>query len=545
MNKLLKEIKDSLDFSGAISRASSPNDLLPSRFEDKVGGELGKEFVVYLNRLINKEKYSPTKAEFIHVPKPGFATRPAALLTLVDRIVYEALVDKIKKPIEKKLVTDVHVMWPRADYNAKKRWSEFETAPLHSNDEYIVSIDVTAFYDSIDHLILEDTIVSITGEDDISHVVSTFLTKIMGINRGLPQGILASDTLATLYLQPLDSAMLRAGLSYWRHGDDIRISVKDISLGRKAIATAEIELRKIGLVLNSSKCLIQSAEIYESHLKETSKAHDKIKAKLYKEQEKEIEDAYSDIDVLQHLMERAGLGAEIQMALFYHQSITVSQVIETIKEYIQPEDVEIAVNLFNETIALFLNGENSLPEDQFHVRIKKSIVVLTSAKSSAAIKNCAMLIENFPEKTEFVCHYLISLSSLDSESVALQMEKIINSGLFLTAWQKAWIYRVMLACSDNLTYQTKMNIKNNCNDQDAHWLERVEGFKILSKIDELPFSTILNSWENAPVAYRPDLIISAVYLSKKCPQSIRFLEGIKQQPIEKVVARHCKSELGI
>lgn len=335
MNKLLKGIQESLNFVEAVPIASSPNDLLPSRFEDKVNGELGKEFIIYLAKIINEERYSPVKAEFIHVPKPGFTTRPAALLTLVDRVVYEALVNLIKKPIDRKLISDTYIMWPRAQY-LPKRWGEFERAPLLTGDEYIVNVDVTAFYDSIDHSVLEHIIVEITGEDSVAPTISSFLTKIMGSNRGLPQGILASDTLATLYLQPVDSAMLRAGFNYWRHGDDIRISVKNISLARKAIAIVEVELRKIGLVLNSSKCLIQTSVHYDTHLQETSKVYDLIKNRLYEER---VHDVSSDAEELEKLMDKAKLDDQMKWDLFYHQSISIIEVIEEIREHLQPDEL--------------------------------------------------------------------------------------------------------------------------------------------------------------------------------------------------------------
>lgn len=535
MNRLLKELQDKLDFEGVISNASTPNDLLPSRYEDKVGGELGKEFVASLVKIINEEKYSPAEASFIHVPKPGFTTRPAALLTLADRLVYEALIDAIKPAIEKKLISDVYVMWPRANYVPKK-WGEFERAPISTGEEYIVNIDITAFYDSIDHSVLEGKIVEIIGENTFAQAISSFLTRVMGSNRGVPQGILASDTLATLYLQSVDSAMLRSGFNYWRHGDDIRMSAENISLSRQSIAIAEIELRKIGLVLNSSKCLIQRAEHYDSHLQETSKVYYLIKQRLY---EKKVEDVSSDSNVLQGLMDEAELDDQMKWDLFYHESISIKDVIEEIREHLQPNELEIAKTLFSETMAGIPDGENPLPKDQFHVQIKKSMLRLAAGKSDIAVDKCSSLIGKFPDKTELICNYLISLASACPSGVASQAEDIINSDLFLTAWQKAWMYRVLVVCSEEITEKTKETISKNCNDQYAHWLERVEGFKILSKLGELPFKLVMQSWEVAPIAYKPDLIASAVYLSESCEKSRRFLEGIKQSPIERVVARHC------
>lgn len=539
MNALFKELKSRLNLLEAVSDASRPNDLLPSRFEDKVGGELAKEFGAYLEKKIDDGTYTPSIASFVPVPKPGFTTRPAALLTLSDRIMYEALVSSIKSSIEKKLISDDYVKWPRAEY-VKKRWGEFEKAPLLSGEEYIVNIDVTAFYDSIDHSILEDKIVEITGEQQVGLAIKLFLNKIMDSNRGLPQGVFASDTLATLYLQSVDAAMLRSGFNYWRHGDDIRMSVENLSLARQSIAMSENELRKIGLVLNSSKCTIKKSESYRSHLDEISKVYEKITEKLYEDKVKGLSE---DNEALEKTMDDAKLDEQMKWDLFYHGSITLEDVIEKMREHLQPDEIEVARNLFNETIIGLPDGDAPLSKDRFHVQIKMSLLRLSAGKSEEAIEYCSTLIAKFPEKTELVCNYLLALESDYPEKVALQVEDIINSELFLTVWQKAWIYRVMLECVECLKPETKLKILSNCENEYSHWLERTEGFKILSKLGELPFSLIAKSWELAPEAYRPDLICSAVYLSKECSKSKRFLEGIVHHPIERVVARHCTSKL--
>lgn len=539
MNKLFKDLLPKLDFNEAISNASVPNDLLPSRLEDKVGGELGKEFITHLNKLIEDEKYSPSPASFVHVPKPGFTTRPAALLTLADRMMYEALVGAIKTKIEKKLISNSYVFWPRANYQPK-RWGEFERAPLQTSEDYVVNIDVTSFYDSIDHSILEHKIVEIIGEEQFAKAISNFLNRVMQSNKGLPQGLLASDTLATLYLQPLDSAMLRSGFNYWRHGDDVRMSAENISQARRAIAVAEIELRKIGLVLNASKCTIQKAEHYDKHLEETSRVYELIKKKLYEEN---VEDANADTGRLQTLMDEAQLDGQMKWDLFYHETISIEEVIAEIGEHLEPNELEISISLFNETMEGIPDGETPIPKDQFHVQIKKSMLRLAAGKSDVALKHCSSLIAKFPDKTELVCNYLISLASKHASVVSEQIENIITSEIFLTSWQRAWIYRVMLNCSSSLSEEAKNAVKSNCSDQYTHWLERVEGFKVLAKLEELQFKFITNSWEIAPTAYRPDLIASAVYLSKNCEKSRRFLEGIKQQPIERVVARHCSTQI--
>lgn len=535
MNAILKEIQPRLNFLGVLPVASRPNDLLPSRFEDKVGGQLAKEFGAYLEKMISDGTYTPSSASFVPVPKPGFTTRPAALLTLSDRIVFEALIDSIKPSVEKKLLSSAHVMWPRAAY-VDKRWGEFEKAPLLTEEDYIVNVDVTAFYDSIDHSILEDKIVKLTGENKVANALKLFLDKIMGSNKGLPQGILGSDTLATLYLQSVDAAMLRTGFSYWRHGDDIRMSVESMSLARESIATVEAELRKIGLVLNSSKCLIQKADHYDKHLKETNKVYETIKRKIYEEKVKYLSE---DDEALIATMDEAELDEQFKWDLFYHHSITIKEVIQQISEHLQPDELDIARDLFRSTLEGLPDGDSPLPKDQFHVQLTRSIFRLAAGKSEEAIDSAAMLIAKFPEKTELISTYLMSLVSLCSKKVALQVEDIINSDLFLTVWQKAWIYRVMLDCAEELQDETIQKISDSCFNPKSHWLEKAEGFKLLSKLSVLKFEVLRDHWELVPEAYKPDLICSIVFLSRDCDKSKRFLEGINQDPIERVVASHC------
>ena len=61
--------------------------LLPPRHEDNVTGEVRLRYWASLTRSMAQGEYEPTRAVRIPVPKPGYTTRPAALLTLDDRVV--------------------------------------------------------------------------------------------------------------------------------------------------------------------------------------------------------------------------------------------------------------------------------------------------------------------------------------------------------------------------------------------------------------------------------------------------------------------------
>src|SRR5581483_8825572 len=101
MNGTIQKIASLLDLPRAQAQAAVSNDLLPPREDDRVTGELGKRFVAHLTKVLDEGSYEPDPASFVQVPKPGFTSRPAALLTLTDRVVYEALVDLLRHRLAK------------------------------------------------------------------------------------------------------------------------------------------------------------------------------------------------------------------------------------------------------------------------------------------------------------------------------------------------------------------------------------------------------------------------------------------------------------
>src|SRR3712207_7602021 len=59
-----------------------------------------KRFVEYIRKQIEDGTYEPDPACFVQVPKAGLSSRPAALLTLTDRVVFEALLDIVRRSEE-------------------------------------------------------------------------------------------------------------------------------------------------------------------------------------------------------------------------------------------------------------------------------------------------------------------------------------------------------------------------------------------------------------------------------------------------------------
>ena len=258
-----------LDLQQALRSAKS-NDLLPPRLEDKTLGELGSRFVEDLRRRLDRGTYDPQPSYSVAVPKSTVGTRPAALVSLSDRLILTAIVNALAPRIETFLLGSDIVYWPRA-VAVDKRWAEFERSVLGSDPSYVVRGDVAGFYESIHHEHLIDAVIRATGMRSLADALAHFLLRLMGRARGLPQGLRESDAMATVYLASLDFRMVQSGFRYARHGDDIRVGVKSYDEGRRAVECVEKELRTLGLLLNSAKTRVLRRATYQ---KEMSSFHD-------------------------------------------------------------------------------------------------------------------------------------------------------------------------------------------------------------------------------------------------------------------------------
>jgi hypothetical protein len=158
-----QRIVDRIDLKSALTRGAEPNDLLPPRPEDRVGGGVGNRFIETLKRSLERGSYDPTPSYFVQVPKSSHATRPAALLSLSDRVVYDALVTTLRPRIETALLGKGILFWPRG-LLSKKAWRNFEQAPLMGSDDYLIIADISAFYESIEHEQLAERLLRMTGD---------------------------------------------------------------------------------------------------------------------------------------------------------------------------------------------------------------------------------------------------------------------------------------------------------------------------------------------------------------------------------------------
>ena len=530
-----QRIARKLNIDNAIIAASVSNDLLPPRPEDKVGGELGQRFSAYLVRELESGRYDPIPAHIIAVPKSQLATRPAALLSFRDRVVYEAIVAVLRPRVASFLLGDDIVFWPRPNGARDKRWSSFERSVLRHDSPYIVSCDIAGFYDSIDHGQLASAVVSATGYREVADALVHFLDRIMNGSRGLPQGLVPSDTLATVYLARLDRAMVRSGFRYARHGDDVRIAADSYDHGYLAARCMETELRECGLLLNGSKTRVLKRNTYEKWLVAYEKEWEKAKKRFVEESVARFRE---DNEALEDALARFEL-EELGWALFYHGIIGVEEVIDKLRAKITVEDGEIAARLFAsimEKRPTERNGNASrMDREVFHWQLKNVLYVLAAAESDVALNTVGELIRQYPDKTKVLCHYVKRLRGSEGAIVA-EIEVALCD--YTQEWSFAWMLRVLSRIPGYMSGGLVSLLTDIVDNPRGQWLTAAEAAKCLAAKGELQRQSLLLLWKTCPQVFRVDLVVAAVRMEHFAEWAKAFVESAQGDRIHEVVIQH-------
>jgi hypothetical protein len=189
------------------------------------------EWLATLARQVESATYVPSHAKILDTPKPKWHSRPGALLSCADQVVYHYIGLKCLELIRPRLralegtvrfsniLAKNNRSWFARTFSGWKRFSE-ATATLLPNAEFIVETDVAGYYENIDigRLIRE---LSAEGVDPFTiALMEKCLNKwAYPRGRGLLQGFSPSDLLAEYYMDTVDRRWnIKGGLNSFQSG---------------------------------------------------------------------------------------------------------------------------------------------------------------------------------------------------------------------------------------------------------------------------------------------------------------------------------------
>ena len=199
----------------------------------------------------------------VPVPKSPFFHRNAISLSLVDRLAFHAVVASFVDTIEKTLSHSVYsarVSKWKSRFLEKGtsgwlRWRHGVIDELKKGNEYMVSTDVTAYFDFVKHEILIPELQQLGVEKGLIPPLRRMLKEWTSTpNTGIPQGPDASRVLGNFYMVAVDQVMDDfPGVKYFRYLDDMRIVGPSRSGVIDALQVLDQECRRRGLALSAQK----------------------------------------------------------------------------------------------------------------------------------------------------------------------------------------------------------------------------------------------------------------------------------------------------
>lgn len=177
-----------------------------------------------------KGSFKPSAARHKGIAKPDGGIRPLSIPNVVERFVQQLLLQVMQPLVEPSFSESSYGFRPgRSAHGAVKATQKH----AREGRDWVVDIDITKFFDQVNHDILMAQVSRVVGDKRILQLIGRFLRAGIVLpngckvraKEGTPQGGPLSPLLANIYLDRLDKELENRGLKHVRYADDCNIYV--------------------------------------------------------------------------------------------------------------------------------------------------------------------------------------------------------------------------------------------------------------------------------------------------------------------------------
>ena len=262
MSKLLDEILSKENMTKAYKSVCA------NKGSAGVDGISTEEIQAYVNEhwdniksQIQTRSYRPQPVKRVEIPKPNGGKRKLGIPTVMDRIIQQAIVQKLT-PICEPYFSESSYGFRvgRSCEMAIVKVLEY----LNDGYEWIVDIDLEKFFDNVPQDKLMSYVHVIINDGDTESLIRRYLQagvmnggKYEETRLGTPQGGNLSPLLSNIMLNQLDKELEARGLRFTRYADDCLILVKSSAAAKRVMySISDFIERKLGLKVNMTKTKI-------------------------------------------------------------------------------------------------------------------------------------------------------------------------------------------------------------------------------------------------------------------------------------------------
>ncbi|MFN8613786.1 MAG: group II intron reverse transcriptase/maturase [Vulcanimicrobiota bacterium] len=228
--------------------------------------EAGHRLLEPLRSDLLAGRYRPGEIRRKEIPKPGGGSRNLGIPNCIDRWVQQAVHQILEPAFEPGFHPSSHGFRP--DRGAQTAIAEAKQH-LMSGCNYVVSIDLSRFFDEVNHQRLLARLARTIADKRVLRLIDQLLkAKVVlpdgtrvNTEKGTPQGGPLSPLLSNVVLDELDWELERRGLKFVRYADDFNAYVKSQRAGERVMAslTRFIE-KRLRLKVNQDKSEVAPPE---------------------------------------------------------------------------------------------------------------------------------------------------------------------------------------------------------------------------------------------------------------------------------------------